>query len=227
MQYIFSIHETFFSALYTIITFPFLFAVMFGDSGHGIIMALFGLYMVIYEKPLSRKEDQQWDLEHLFLRSLHNLAYGHVFDVHRIRLQWHFSKSMNLFGTTWTIHYNKSTVLSNQELTLNPTTDFSQDPYFIGIDPVWQVCPTFCIIFDVLNAEECLTFLWFVWEKKYKKLPSFWIAYWEVPSMYRYILISVKFLILARQKQDYFLEFLQDETFHYLWCHTHDFWSLR
>lgn len=227
MQYIFSIHKHFFPALYTIITFPFLFAVMFGDSGHGIIMALFGLYMVIYEKPLSRKKinNEIWNIFFsgryiILLMGMFSTYTGFVYnDI--------FSKSMNLFGTTWTIHYNKSTVLSNQELTLNPTTDFSQDPYFIGIDPVWQVCPTFCIIFDVLNAEECLTFLWFVWEKKYKKLPSFWIAYWEVPSMYRYILISVKFLILARQKQDYFLEFLQDETFHYLWCHTHDFWSLR
>lgn len=41
---------------YTIITFPFLFAVMFGDLGHGTLMALFGLWMILKEKPLAAKK---------------------------------------------------------------------------------------------------------------------------------------------------------------------------
>lgn len=39
--------------VYTIVTFPFLFAVMFGDWGHGICLLLATLYFIIREKKFS------------------------------------------------------------------------------------------------------------------------------------------------------------------------------
>lgn len=48
------------SAPYTIITFPFLFAVMFGDLGHGTLMTCAALYLVIRESRLmAQKNDNE------------------------------------------------------------------------------------------------------------------------------------------------------------------------
>lgn len=48
------------TAPYTIITFPFLFAVMFGDMGHGLLMTCAALYLVIREsRLLAQKSDNE------------------------------------------------------------------------------------------------------------------------------------------------------------------------
>lgn len=52
-----------------------------------------------------------------------------------------FSKSLNIFGSSWAVNYNLSTVLTNDFLQLNPanTDHYMIKPYPIGLDPVWQV----------------------------------------------------------------------------------------
>lgn len=40
--------------LFTVITFPFLFAVMFGDLGHGFLAFAVGTYMCLWEKKLAK-----------------------------------------------------------------------------------------------------------------------------------------------------------------------------
>lgn len=118
-------------APYTIITFPFLFAVMFGDLGHGAIMALFGLWMVLKEKPLAAKksDNEIWNIFFggryiIFLMGVFSMYTGFIYnDI--------FSKSLNIFGSGWKIHYNTSTVMENEALQLDPAHDFERTCMFI------------------------------------------------------------------------------------------------
>jgi len=42
--------------LFAVVTFPFLFAVMFGDIGHGFIIFVVALYMIISEKKMAKQD---------------------------------------------------------------------------------------------------------------------------------------------------------------------------
>ncbi|KAJ8733551.1 hypothetical protein PYW08_001849 [Mythimna loreyi] len=138
-------------APYTIITFPFLFAVMFGDLGHGALMAAFGFWMCYKEKPLQAKkiDSEIWTIFFggryiILLMGLFSMYTGLIYnDI--------FSKSLNIFGSSWRNNYNQSTLMSNKLLQLNPDSeDYIQTPYPFGIDPVWQLAEANKIIF--MNA---------------------------------------------------------------------------
>ncbi|XP_067632821.1 V-type proton ATPase 116 kDa subunit a1-like [Eurosta solidaginis] len=123
--------------LYSCITFPFLFAVMFGDMGHGFIIFLIGLWMIIYEKRLMRvKAGEIWRIMFggryiIILLGLFSMYTGFAYnDI--------FSKSLNVFGSKWRVRYNTSTVLTNQNLQLDPTVS-TIGTYPLGVDPIWQI----------------------------------------------------------------------------------------
>jgi len=132
-------------AVFTIITFPFLFAIMFGDAGHGVIMFGFALYMVVKEKQLmARKSDNEiWNYFFngryiIFLMGIFSIYTGLIYnDV--------FSKSMNIFGSSWQVTEARSTILNHESLMLNPgrnegnRSDYHGSPYPFGVDPVWQI----------------------------------------------------------------------------------------
>merc|ERR1711971_992227 len=128
-------------AVYTIITFPFLFAVMFGDAGHGVIMLAFGLYMCIKEKMLEARKIDNEIWKYFFngrylitIMSFFSIYTGFIYnDV--------FSKSLNVVGSSWQTEMDREVILKTKETMLSPSKggEWYGNPYPFGVDPVWQV----------------------------------------------------------------------------------------
>lgn len=115
-------------ALFTIITFPFLFAVMFGDIGHGLIMFLAALYMVLKEKELAKVKDEIFSMFFfgryiILLMGAFAIFTGFIYnDI--------FSLSLTLAKSAWKWpdHISPGTV----------TAELTDNRYPIGIDPNWH-----------------------------------------------------------------------------------------
>uniref|UniRef100_A0A9J2P8T7 V-type proton ATPase subunit a n=1 Tax=Ascaris lumbricoides TaxID=6252 RepID=A0A9J2P8T7_ASCLU len=132
-------------APYTMITFPFLFALMFGDLGHGMVMFLAALFFILKEKQLeaARISDEIFQTFFggryvIFLMGCFSVYTGFIYnDV--------FSKSFNLFGSSWRNIYTKPFLDEQQpERFLMFTPEYSYynvsvGPYPMGVDPVWNL----------------------------------------------------------------------------------------
>ncbi|KAE8747559.1 V-ATPase V0 Subunit A Variant 2 [Frankliniella occidentalis] len=126
-------------APYAIITFPFLFAVMFGDLGHGLIMFLFALYMVLKEKPLQAKKTDN-EIWNIFFGGRYCLLLMGVFSMYTgIIYNDVFSISLNIFGSHWRNDYGKQLLMTHKDLTIDPKDSYLSTPYPVGLDPIWQI----------------------------------------------------------------------------------------
>ncbi|VDM57570.1 unnamed protein product [Angiostrongylus costaricensis] len=133
-------------APYTMISFPFLFAIMFGDLGHGVIMLLAALFFILKEKQLeaARIKDEIFQTFFggryvIFLMGAFSIYTGLLYnDV--------FSKSLNIFGSGWTNCYDLHEIdrhgfSPEKQLMLIPEKAYDNvgGPYPIGVDPVWNL----------------------------------------------------------------------------------------
>ncbi|KAL1023600.1 hypothetical protein UPYG_G00043350 [Umbra pygmaea] len=134
-------------AVYTIITFPFLFAVMFGDVGHGLLLTMAALWMVLHERDPKLHTSDNEIFQMMFggrylilLMGLFSIYTGAVYNEC-------FSKGLSPFPSGWHVqpmfqHYNWSdeTLKGNRYLTLDPNVaGVFRGPYPFGIDPIWRL----------------------------------------------------------------------------------------
>nr|XP_044633738.1 V-type proton ATPase 116 kDa subunit a isoform X1 [Equus asinus]XP_044633792.1 V-type proton ATPase 116 kDa subunit a isoform X1 [Equus asinus]XP_044633829.1 V-type proton ATPase 116 kDa subunit a isoform X1 [Equus asinus] len=135
-------------APYTIITFPFLFAVMFGDCGHGIVMLLAALWMVLNERYLLSQKTNN-EIWNTFFNGRYLILLMGVFSIYTgLIYNDCFSKSFNIFGSSWSVRpmfrngtWNRQVMETNPVLQLDPAIPgvYSGNPYPFGIDPIWNV----------------------------------------------------------------------------------------
>ncbi|XP_018419387.1 PREDICTED: V-type proton ATPase 116 kDa subunit a isoform X5 [Nanorana parkeri] len=136
-------------APYTIITFPFLFAVMFGDFGHGLLMTLFAVWMVVREsRILSQKSDNE--LFNMVFSGRYIILLMGLFSVYTgLIYNDCFSKALNMFGSSWSVrpmftspkaNWTEDLLKNVQVLQLNPDINgVFNGPYPFGIDPIWSI----------------------------------------------------------------------------------------
>nr|DBA27985.1 TPA: hypothetical protein GDO54_008417 [Pyxicephalus adspersus] len=136
-------------APYTIITFPFLFAVMFGDFGHGTLMTLFAVWMVVREsRILSQKSDNE--LFNMVFSGRYIILLMGLFSVYTgLIYNDCFSKALNMFGSSWSVRPMFTSLQANWTedllknvpvLQLDPAVPgVFNGPYPFGIDPIWSI----------------------------------------------------------------------------------------
>ncbi|KFV66979.1 V-type proton ATPase 116 kDa subunit a isoform 3, partial [Dryobates pubescens] len=134
-------------APYAIITFPFIFAIMFGDVGHGLLMFLFALWMVLYEdRPSLRQASNEIWLTFfegrylILLMGAFSIYTGFIYNEC-------FSKATAIFPSAWSVaamanhsSWSPAYLATHPSLTLDPNvTGVFRGPYPFGIDPIWSL----------------------------------------------------------------------------------------
>lgn len=135
-------------ALFTAASFPFFFGVMYGDIGHGSILTLGGLYLILTEaRAKNRGMDEMVSGLYgarymLFAMGLMAVYAGFVYNDY-------FSLGLNLFGS----NYEFTEQTEGAQATMLSTYGDASAVYPFGVDPVWKISGNTLLFFNSMKMK--------------------------------------------------------------------------
>jgi len=140
-------------ALFTAVTFPFLFGVMYGDIGHGFVIFLGGLMLVLSERSMENKKMDEMSAG-VFAARYMFLLMG-AFGVYAgIVYNDFFAIGLNWFGSEWEWKHGLDT---KSGTTANMTEGCSYGDatciYPFGVDPAWHISTNELLFFNSMKMK--------------------------------------------------------------------------
>ncbi|KAI3379440.1 hypothetical protein SNEBB_003701 [Seison nebaliae] len=131
---------------FIVITFPFIFAIMFGDLGHGLLLTVIALILVLGEKKFIAKriKSEVWNIVFsgryiLLLMGVFSMYTGLLYNET-------FARPIKLASSSWRVDFDDKFINENPLIQLDPApissanaTMYSGASYAFGIDPLWQL----------------------------------------------------------------------------------------
>ncbi|KAI8098874.1 V-type ATPase, V0 complex, 116kDa subunit family [Halteromyces radiatus] len=133
--------------IFTLISFPFLFAVMFGDIGHGALMFLAALYLVLNEKKL---ESNNGEIFRMFFSGRYMMLMMGIFSIFTgFMYNDLFSLSLSTFksGFDWPTTYNSTDAVEGIP---------NGNTYAIGLDPAWHGAENFLLFTNPYKMKQAI-----------------------------------------------------------------------
>jgi V-type H+-transporting ATPase subunit a len=121
--------------LLSLVTFPFLFGVMYGDVGHGLLLFLFGVYLVMRADDFKHISVLYHGRYMITMMGFFGMYAGFIYNDF-------FSVGLNLFGSRWTPGQSHDEGGGKSVHEFNAGYDTlnmgGAGPYPFGLDPAWH-----------------------------------------------------------------------------------------
>lgn len=135
-------------ALFTAATFPFFFGVMYGDIGHGSILSMAGLYLILTESNAGKRGQDEM-VAGIYSARYMLFAMGLMAVYAGIVYNDYFSLGLNLFGSRYEYTTQEGGAKAIQ---LGAYGDASQ-VYPLGADPAWKISGNELLFFNSMKMK--------------------------------------------------------------------------